>query len=458
MDGFIEYLKEFGSIYIRTQDINPFQEEPNIKKIKEKYIQSFTFIANWAYSVINESSIFEFDASFKAVSPYVYSIPLVIINNESIPIGFTIGVSENSILYQTFWDFLKESVCVIDYNNICALSDNHSCLQKFFVDNNIRNYLCFRHFQENFGTNSILGILVNNLLFSYSLDEFEIELNYIVSIISNYLKRNNIEQSHLRRFADYTGVYFKKINDNTVEIERVNNNLFPKLSLWSREGVPTCTNHIESLHSKVNSRVHGMHGLLPGMKAIFDSIINRIEILPLKNGRNFHNQLKTIKEKALFNETYETEKCQCMEKFVLSCRYGVDFPCHHEYFYRKNNNLIPSPQPLPNIIKDGKKGIFIENIESIQGPINNFKNPLPPQEVISSQLTFKQQSAINFFNICKSACLHHNLKMQISIAYCNHLLLNNLKMNVNDLDIAENNTKFFLSMWCDEEIITNYRP
>ena len=95
--------------YIRTQDINPFQEEPNIKKIKEKYIQSFTFISNWAYSVINGSSIFEFDASFKAVSLYVYSIPLVIINNESFPIGFTIGASENSILYQTFWDYLKES-------------------------------------------------------------------------------------------------------------------------------------------------------------------------------------------------------------------------------------------------------------------------------------------------------------------------------------------------------------
>ena len=30
-------------------------------------------------------------------------------------------------------------------------------------------------------------------------------------------------------------------------------------------------------------------------------------------------------------------------------------------------------------------------------------------------------------------------------------------MNVNDLDIAENNTKFFLSMWSEEEIIIIYK-
>jgi len=35
-----------------------------------------------------------------------------------------------------------------------------------------------------------------------------------------------------------------------------------------------------------------------------------------------------------------------MEKFVLSCRYGVDFSFHNEYSFRKNNVSLPIPQPF----------------------------------------------------------------------------------------------------------------
>ena len=124
--GFIDSLKEHGTIYLTTQDC-PFRKETSQPLVDQKYIQSFTFIACWAQSVLKDESIMELDASFKGVSPYVYAIPLVIIHNESIPIGFTVGISENSNLYQVFWDSLKKMGFLTNNERIQAISDNHTC-------------------------------------------------------------------------------------------------------------------------------------------------------------------------------------------------------------------------------------------------------------------------------------------------------------------------------------------
>jgi len=63
--------------------------------------------------------------------------------------------------------------------------------------------------------------------------------------------------------------------------------MISKLCLWEIDGVPTCTNHGERLHSKMNKKVYGKHGLLFDMKCIFDVILKRVDILHVKNGRNF---------------------------------------------------------------------------------------------------------------------------------------------------------------------------
>jgi len=170
---------------------------------------------------------------------------------------------------------------------IRAISYNHTCLKKFCDDNDIIQFLCLRHYQESFGSNSLLGEFVNILLFTYSLDEFEIEQNYSIVIILEYLRKRNIDKCHLSRFADYTGVLFKKNDENEVEVQRISNPMISKLCLWEKDGVPTCKNHVESLHLKVNKKVYGKLGLFFDMKCIFNVILKRVDILHVKNGRNF---------------------------------------------------------------------------------------------------------------------------------------------------------------------------
>ena len=43
------------------------------------------------------------DASFYALRPYVFSLPLLIYNNASILIGIVVGLSESVILYDVLY-------------------------------------------------------------------------------------------------------------------------------------------------------------------------------------------------------------------------------------------------------------------------------------------------------------------------------------------------------------------
>jgi len=86
--------------------------------------------------------------------------------------------------------------------------------------------------------------------------------------------------------------------------------------------------------------------------------------------------MKKTKEKALFSQFEETDCCNCMEKLVQSRRYGVDFPCYHEYHSRKRNNSLPSPNSLPVLSKERNTDVIIEHAESMFASNPNSKKPV----------------------------------------------------------------------------------
>jgi hypothetical protein len=74
------------------------------------------WIPPWALDVLHNCSYLQLDASFRAILPYVYLIPLGIKANESFPLAVVFWLVESFELYQVFEDPIlsdqHQSVCV----------------------------------------------------------------------------------------------------------------------------------------------------------------------------------------------------------------------------------------------------------------------------------------------------------------------------------------------------------
>lgn len=69
-------------------------KEQGFYKHEKGFIDTIVWICPWANSIIRSFQYLILDSSFKVMRPYTYSIPLMVKNNLSIPIGFSIAISE----------------------------------------------------------------------------------------------------------------------------------------------------------------------------------------------------------------------------------------------------------------------------------------------------------------------------------------------------------------------------
>ena len=93
----------------RIRCFENFEKLPsNILYFNEKPVQSFCWIAPWTLTSIlpNGNKYYQIDASFYALYPYVYFVPLLIINNAPLPLGLVLGPSEHSYLFIEFFKYL----------------------------------------------------------------------------------------------------------------------------------------------------------------------------------------------------------------------------------------------------------------------------------------------------------------------------------------------------------------
>ena len=91
LENFVNNLK--GHIKIGLYDEVTCSKE--LLVYQNHSVQFFIWIAPWAVAFFTNCGYFQLDASFKALRPYVYSVPLLVQNNAAIPIGIILGPSEN---------------------------------------------------------------------------------------------------------------------------------------------------------------------------------------------------------------------------------------------------------------------------------------------------------------------------------------------------------------------------
>lgn len=119
-----------GIFQIRTFDdiINT-----NLLIFDNKSIQTFCWISKWAiYSILPFGKRYiQLDASFYALSPYVYCVPLAIINNASLPLGLVIGPSEHQNLFNEFFNLLESYNLLFHIKDFPILSDQSTAIRIF---------------------------------------------------------------------------------------------------------------------------------------------------------------------------------------------------------------------------------------------------------------------------------------------------------------------------------------
>jgi hypothetical protein len=227
-------------------------------------IVSLAWLAPWTICALREADYYELDYSFKALKPYVYSIPRAVKANLGIPLGIVIAPSERRYVFSLFADVLAEKdLSRDDLLELPLLSDAGSALRSYAGGNTGRDgyhryhYLCYRHLLESFGSGTIVTILAQRLLFTPTEEAF---LEIYPQTIADFVlgcRQNVISAAGRKKFGELFGVDLAERNGD--ESPRTNTGIFKKQALWSERGttfaVAACTNHIEGTHGRLNEQV-----------------------------------------------------------------------------------------------------------------------------------------------------------------------------------------------------------
>ena len=336
---------------------------------EEMYVNQIIWISPYVKSIIldNYISCIEWDSTFKSARPYTLCIPMAIYKNVGIPLGFIIGVSENSHLYQQIFDELCKTIN-ININYIPCLSDFGSSIKSFCESKNIIQYFCHRHLLEIIGSNSAIIPVVSKII---ECDN-TISLNSNLIHCSSYLLKLmeiGIKQSLINDILGKIGMQFI---DGTIII--INEHIFNSISMIQRKnlGIPSSTNHIESSHGHINR--------ITPRKRNFFTTLNRLVGFCIRKSENVDYCVrKNIKKKERFNNYYMKitppeiiqEECRIYRTNRLNCLcgksynnilfYGISIPCLHQAFIGETINYSLNKNVEMILLKNSSINIVIEN-------------------------------------------------------------------------------------------------
>jgi hypothetical protein len=270
-----EYFESINGYFM--YEIRPiYDPETPLLRINDDFeIVTLTYITKYAVSISQRAQYFQLDSSFKAIFPYVYSIPLGICNNDSFPLGLQLSASENSVHYSTFFAELSNGIGIPNFfEGKIFLSDMGTGLKKFYKDFKIKYFYCYRHILERLGQNTFAALIVRKLLFTSVLSEFQYYFPQARSDLNYMYRKHQLTQKQI--------LFIQKLfNLNLSDGE-----FTPKMdpidftqALWNRAGfgVSTCSNHIERMHRTCNAATKLLKDPLQKLKAIILQIDLRFE-------------------------------------------------------------------------------------------------------------------------------------------------------------------------------------
>ena len=332
----IDFFKFKGATHIyTTKDITtfPIQFEVNEELVG---IHSMTYICPWVEWGVKNADCVELDCSFKLFKPYVYCVVLIIKNNESLPIGFIMGPTENRYMFELFYNDVKkidESLFSI-LTNLPIITDEGVSLTSFAELYKLEQYNCYRHLIEKFGSSSEIGGIVKCLLFSQTKSDF----------INNWNtnKERLLELFH-GKLSEKNKQQFLKLFKTEYSNGDFSTPMFSEQALWKRaeKRIPTCSNHSESAHSHLNKACAGIQQWGKRFNIILNYIEKRYQKFSERN--NFKKLIRRIIKKSKYSDHRETCS-QCKFNCYLANLYGEDIPCKHTvHGYSIENKKFDQP-------------------------------------------------------------------------------------------------------------------
>jgi hypothetical protein len=206
-------------------------EEQPLLDYQDLEVCQLTFIYPSALSILEQVNYIQLDASFKAIDSLVYSVILGIISNESFPIGLQISPTEKALHYSTFFKEITEHFPSINLSKLHYLSDQGKGLIKFVQSVGGKHHFCYRHILENLGSDSFAAIIVHQLLWCSTLEEFSIALPQALADLHQLAIMNALTENQISIITQLFGLDFL----DSFFFVRDENNISFTQALWSRK-------------------------------------------------------------------------------------------------------------------------------------------------------------------------------------------------------------------------------
>lgn len=452
--------------YFFTKDKTQKKENyNNYVSFNDKPVQQMVSIFPYAKSVIQNATCMMLDGTFLCCKPYTAAIGLVIIDNISIPIFLSIGPSESFLLFERAYKCLEDfGIDKAKLHGLPVISDDGKALKKFISHYGIINHcFCHRHIIENFGPKSKFGSLICFLLKQGNEMKFDNNLEYILNVFNNNYKTGFITKQQRTAFKE---LFCPQFINGTYIIDRESlNKIHKTISLFGRPGIPSTTNHIESIHSKCNKKIKEGK-----VKNIYQKIMIVMQYLLKKankemnelSGANSQNNsfismsLKRYLSKVANDNNNTSPIYQCpvhcgldiYYTFLFNSAYKSDLqlkhyiPCFHTYY----NDAQCSIQCIQFDYNDYYKpdnNIFqeyhVKNKWAFRRPGRKKKNKLSPRSNTLNEIEFTIDADENIKEMLLFM-VKTNMKKQENIVYAINEICKLYNQTVNNFFTDINNT------------------
>jgi hypothetical protein len=177
------------------------------------------------------------------------------------------------------------------------LSDMDTAIKKLIRTLHSTQYICYRHLIESFGSNTLLSIVINCLLFTSSEQELELELPQALSDLNHLLhidgRNDEIQQYQIAKIVEYFPIQF---SDDKFERDFTKSLTFDQ-SLWKRSvnHVSSCSNHIERLHRTLKAKTAKILSIQMRVAIVVNELCSKFDT-PMKNpgiqAMKLHSKMK----------------------------------------------------------------------------------------------------------------------------------------------------------------------
>jgi hypothetical protein len=356
------YLKEINQLgdttlesVVRSQQgltevllsTNLFDDVAPEYKIQGSVVFSISHLAPWARNAIMQANYIELDASFRALRPYVYCVPIAVIQNITLPIGLFLHVSERKELYDNVFRLLRQSgLSETIIQSKCVLSDQGKALISAVGDAGCRHFFCYKHLLTAFGGNRYIMLYTKKLLFTSSPDEFVQKFIDLYPIVSGLVIVGAIPQDLFEKFHKLFPIDPEPLTWDSIgnQLE----NLPHPLWLRIHDGINTCSNHSERFNRSCNAATSCVHCFNHRLGEAFRFISTYPSLFVREQDRQIKRKLKIMNQTIERFHVSQFEDCPCDECFwgeYYSNLFGIfHFPCIHT---AKGVSLAPRNVPMP---------------------------------------------------------------------------------------------------------------